>query len=113
MLRRFILEHEQLRSMQLSGLDDIINSERSSQEMIDLAQKEKMEILRRLETEGTIAGILHARGYTDAAVTANDECVNIMVRALQAQAQDTARILELVISQTDVDAENIKIIPVN
>ena len=112
-LKEFILEHEQLRSLQLYELDEIINSEKSSEEMIAAAQKEKMEIVRRLETESTISGILQARGYNDAAVAAGDDYVNIMVRALQAEARDIARILELVISQTDVSADNIKIIPVN
>ena len=112
-LRKFTLEHEQLRSLQLNELDEIINSENSSRELIDSAQKEKMDVLRKMEIESTISGILHARGYTDAAVSAGDEYVNIMIRALQAQAEDVTRILELVITQTDTNADNIKIIPVN
>lgn len=112
-LREFIQEHEQMRSLQLQNLDEMINSEKSSAKIIENAQLQKMEILRRLETESTIAGILEARGYTDAAVYAGEEYINIMIRSMQAQAQDISRILELVITQTDIAADNIKIIPIN
>lgn len=112
-LSRFILEHEQLRSMQIAGLDEIINSGSASQELIDSAQKEKMEIVRRMEVEQTVAGILRARGYKDAAVAADGECVNVMIRAIQAGETDVARITELILSQSDVKAGDIKIIPIN
>ena len=112
-LSQFILEREQLRSMQIASLDEIINSDKSSQELIDSAQKEKIEIVRRMEVEQTVAGILRARGYTDAAVAAGDEYVSVMIRALQADDVDVARITELVLSQSDLEAEDIKIIPIN
>lgn len=112
-LSQFILEHEQLRSMQILSLDEIINSEKSSQELIDSAQREKIEIVRRMELEQTVAGILRARGYADAAVAAGDEYVSVMIRAMQADETDVARITELVISQSDLKADDIKIIPIN
>ena len=112
-LDQFILEHEQLRSMQIASLDEIINSEKSSQELIDSAQKEKIEIVRRMEVEQTVAGILRARGYTDAAVAAGSEYVSVMIRAIQADETDVARIKELVLSQSELEAEDIKIIPIN
>lgn len=112
-LSQFILEHEQLRSMQIASLDGIINSENSSQALIDSAQREKIEIVRRMELEQTVAGILRARGYNDAAVAAGDEYVSVMIRALKADELDVARITELVLSQSGLDAEDIKIIPIN
>ncbi len=112
-LKDFILEHEQLRSLQLNELDEIVMNETSSQEIKESAQKQKLEILKLLETESTIAGILQARGYSDAAVAANAEYINILISALQASETDVARIKELVVTQTDVDSENIKIIPIN
>lgn len=112
-LDEFSLQHEQLRALQISQLDEIINSEQSSRETIDAAQKEKIEILRRMEIEQTVAGILRARGYKDAAVAVSEDYVTVMIRAIEVGDQDAARILELVLSQTDLDAEEIKIIPIN
>lgn len=112
-LKQFILEQEQLRSMQISQLDDIINSDRSSEELISSAQRKKMDIAAKTEAEQTIAGILRARGYTDAAASVNEGYAVIMVRAQQAEKNDIARITELVTSQTDITAQNIKIIPIN
>ena len=112
-LKEFLLEQEQLRSMQISELEEIINSEESSRELVDSAQTQKMEVLKKLETEKTIAGILQTRGYTDAVVTAGAESINVLISSLQAEEDDIARIRELIISQTDIGAENIKIIPIN
>ena len=111
-LKEFILEHEQLRSMQLNELDEIINSDKSSAEIIDAAQSKKMEILNLLETESTIAGILQSRGYRDAAVAAGGGYINVMISGIQAELTDVARIKELIITQTDVGTDNIKIIPI-
>ena len=112
-LVQFCTEQEQLRSMQLSQLDDIINSEKSSQELIDRAQAEKIDITERMEQEQLVAGILRARGYTNAAAVVGDDHITIMVRAGQLGETDAARITELVLSQSGIAAENIKIIPIN
>ena len=112
-LKQFNIEQEQLRSMQIAQLDEIINSEKSSAEIIESAQKEKMKIVERMETEQLTAGILRARGYADAAVTAGDGYVTVMVRAAGLSKSDTARITELVTERTGTGVENIKIIPIN
>lgn len=112
-LAQFILEQEQLRSMQLMQLDEIINSDKTTQELIDRAQAQKLDIVDRMETETTISCILRARGYRDAAAAYSGEFITIMVRAVQAEKTDIARITELVTGQTDLKAENIKIIPIN
>lgn len=112
-LAEFALEREQLRSMQLAGLDELINSEKSSPSIIESAQQEKLEIMRRLETEQTVSGILRARGFSDAVAAASGGHVTVMVRAAQAGESDIPRIMELVVSETGLNAGNIKIIPIN
>jgi len=111
-LKQYILEQEQLRSMQIAQLDDIINSDKSSQELIDSAQREKIEIVEKMETEQLTAGMLRARGYTDAAVTAGEGYVTVMVRLTELSQADVARITQLVTERTGIGAENIKIIPI-
>ena len=99
--------------MQLAQLDEIINSEKSSEEIIDSAQREKIEIVERMETEQLTEGILRARGYTDAAVTEGDGYVTVMIRAQELSQTDAARITDLITERTGIAAENIKIIPIN
>lgn len=112
-LKQFVTEQEQLRSMQLTQLDEIINSEKSSGEIVDSAMREKLKIIEKTETEQLTAGILRARGYTDAAVTAGDGYVTVMIRAEELSQSDVSRITSLIIERTDTCAENIKIIPIN
>ena len=112
-LAQFVLEREQLRSMQITQLDEIIHSTESSQEIIDSAQTERIEILRRMEIEETVSGILKARGYLGAAVSASEDTVSVMIRKTEITDADVAVIMELVMSETDVDPADVKIIPVN
>ena len=112
-LADFILEQEQLRSMQLAGLDEIVNNEASSDEMVEAAQMEKIELLSRINTEQTISGILRARGYKGAAAAASNGHVTIMIRASQADDTAVVRITELIVSQTSLNTADIKIIPIN
>ncbi|MGI6239570.1 MAG: SpoIIIAH-like family protein [Christensenellales bacterium] len=109
----FSVEREQLRSMQLAQLDEMIHSGEGASETIDAAQRMRLELLRRQEIEQTIAGILRARGYTDAAAAASEEAVTIMIRADSLTAEMSAVILELVLSEADVAPGDIKIIPIN
>lgn len=112
-LSEFVLQQEQLRSMQLSELDRIISSEDSPQEIREAANREKLELIEKLEMEQTVSGILRARGYRDAACSAGDGYVTVLVRSSQLSETDAARITELVISSGGPDPGNIKIIPIN
>jgi hypothetical protein len=99
--------------MQITQLDEIINSDKSSPTVIESAQNEKIKIVERMETEQLTAGILRARGYTDAAVSAGDGFITVMIRAEELTQSDTARITALVTERCSVSLENIKIIPIN
>lgn len=112
-LSAFVLEREQLRSMQLTQLDDIINASTSSGEVVGAAQERKLEIVKRMEIEQTVSGILKARGYEDVAVAASEDAVSVMIRKDEITDADTAVVLELVLSETDVEAADVRIIPVN
>ncbi len=112
-LSAFVLEREQLRSMQISQLDDIINAPATSTELVAEAQAQKLEIVRRMEIEQTVSGVLKARGYEDAAVAASEDTVSVMIRKSEITDADAAVVLELVLSETDIPAADVRIIPVN
>ncbi len=112
-LSSFVLEREQLRSMQLTQLDDIIYAPASSEELVAEAQARKLDIVNRMEIEQTISGVLKARGYEDAAVAVSEDVVSVMIRKKDMTDADMTVILELVLSETDVQASDVRIIPIN
>lgn len=112
-LSDFVLEREQLRSMQLGQLDDIINGPNTTKELVEAAQARKLEIVRRMEIEQTISGILKMQGYEGAAVAASEDAVRVMIRKNEITEADAAIVLELALSEADVAAADVRIIPVN
>ena len=112
-LAEFEQEREQMRSMQLSQLDDMINSENTSPDTAKLAEEEKLAILNRYETEQTISGILRIMGYNGAVACAENDGVTILIKGDQPGESQIAAITETILAQTDVQAGNIKIIPIN
>lgn len=112
-IMQFRQEREQLRSLQLSELDDMINSEKTSPEIARMAQEEKLNIIRRCEIEETIGGILRAQGFHGAAACAEDDCVSVIIYSDAPDAAQVAAITELVVAQSGVETGNIKIIPIN
>ena len=112
-ITQFRQEREQLRSLQLSQLDEMIHSPDTSEDMAHMAEEEKLAILRRYEVEETISGILRAQGFAGAAACAEGECVSVLIYGSEPNQAQVAAITELVVSQAGVSAGNIKIIPIN
>ena len=65
----------------------------------------------RAETD--IEGVLSARGFEETLVTVSATAVNVLVRGETLDRRKTAVILDLVLRQTGVTSQNVKIIPIN
>ncbi|NLX62879.1 MAG: SpoIIIAH-like family protein [Tissierellia bacterium] len=107
------LSRDKLRASLIDRLNAIVNNENSSQEMITEAQRKIMEIGNLSEKELTIEGLIKAKGFEEALVflTAND--AKIVVGKEELTEQDVVKILEIVLSETDLDAENVNIMKKN
>jgi len=76
------------------------------------AQEELIAIAKNIDKEGAIENLIKAKGFKDALVFINEGNVNVVVKTdglIQTQA---AQIQDIVISQTGVSADKIKIVPV-
>ena len=73
------------------------------------AQKKIMDIGEVSQKELLIEGLIKAKGFDDVLVFLTEENARIVVSADELTEQDIAKILEVVITETGLDASNIKI----
>lgn len=112
-IEAFRTERQQLRQQQIAQLNDMIHSEHANDEIIAMAQTRLLDLMEWAEQETTLEGILRMRDFEDVVATVHDDSVNIMIRAETLNQQQTAVILDLVRSETEISGENVKIIPIN
>lgn len=112
-IEEFRTERQQLRQQQIAQLNDMIHSEQANYEIIAMAQTRLLDLMEWAEQETTMEGILRMRDFDDVVATVHDGSVNIMIRAESLNQQQTAVILDLVRSETEISGENVKIIPIN
>ena len=67
-----------------------------------------------MEQEVVIENLLESKGYEDVAVTigVTSNTVNVIVKAAELKREDTAIIYNTLYEQAQVDADNVRIIPV-
>ena len=107
------LSRDKLRASLIDRLNAIVNNENSSQQMIDEAQKKIMEIGNLSEKELTIEGLIKAKGFEEDLVFLTENDAKIVVGKEELTEQDVVKILEIVLSETDLDAENVNIMKKN
>lgn len=112
-ITQFRMERDQLRSMQLSELDDMINSENTTDDMRKMAEEEKLAIIRRMEIEETIGSILSAEGFQGAAACSDGGMITILIYSDAPTQSEIASITEQTLAISEISPENIKIIPIN
>ncbi len=70
----------------------------------------KMEIVANMELETTLEGLLVAKGFEDAIVTFGTTSVNIVVKDTELTQAKVAQILDVVTTETQYTAGEVKII---
>ena len=107
------LSRDKLRAGLIDRLNEIVNNENSSQEMITDAQKRIMEIGDISENELAIEGLIKSKGFEEALVFITDKDAKVVVETDELVEQDIVQILEIVLNETDFDASNVNIIKKN
>lgn len=100
---------ENVRAKELEYIDAIISDQRTDAETLKDAQEQKIEIVNNMEKEFTVESMLIAKGFRDAAVTLHQGSVNVIVGSEPLTAEQAAQILDIVLRETDVNAENVKV----
>lgn len=101
---------ENVRETEVAYLDSIIASEVSDEDTVKDAQSQKIEIVRHMEAELTIEGLLMASGFEDAIVTVQTGSINVVIKKEQITKEEAAKVLEIVRKETGEPAQNIKVI---
>ena len=112
-LTAFRTERAQLRERQRAELNDIIHDTSTDPDTLSSAKRRLMELMDSERTETDIEGVLSARGFEETLVTVSATAVNVLVRGQTLDRRKTAVILDLVLRQTGVTSQNVKIIPIN
>lgn len=103
------LSRDKLRASLVDRLDQIVNNSNTSETVRSEAQKEIMKIGNHSEKELQIEGLIKGKGFEDAIAFLSDKDIKIVVSSIELKEQDMVKILDIVKSETDYDANNIKI----
>ncbi|MDR0751036.1 MAG: SpoIIIAH-like family protein [Christensenellaceae bacterium] len=101
---------ENTRNEQLAILNEIITVNTSAESVLE-AEAEKMAIVRSMETELLLESLIMAKGFEDVIVDISPKLVNIVVGHTNMTLEESAKIFDIVVSQTDYKPEEIQIVP--
>lgn len=103
------LSRDKLRANTIDRLDDIVNNSQTTKEVRSEAQKEIMNIGQLSEKELQIEGLVKSKGFEEAIVFLTSDDIKIVVSATELSEQDMVKILDIIKSETEFTADNIKI----
>lgn len=107
------LSRDKLRAQLVDRLDEIVNNDNSSQEMVTEAQEKIMDIGYITEKELSIEGLIKAKGFEEVLVFLTGNNAKIVVDIEELTEQDVVKILDIVLGETDLDASNVEIMKKN
>ena len=91
--------------------DEIIASAESSAESKAEAEAAKLDLAESMETELVLEGLIKSLGFEDAIVTSTTENINVIVKCTELTGTQASQILQLVMTETEPQATNVRIIP--
>ncbi len=112
--QQYRTERETTRNQEVLYLDSIIENEALDPETVETAANQKLAITANMELELTLESLIKAKGFEDAAVSigASSKNVNVIVKSDALEQDEVAMIYDAILSETDVSADMIKIIPI-
>lgn len=106
------LSREKARDEAISILKETIDNEKADEKSRSEAGEQISKLAAYSVTEARIESLIKAKGYTEAVVFLGEDSVNIIIQPPQAglTTTDTAKIRDIVLSETTMSAEQIKIV---
>lgn len=98
------------REKMVALLNEIISNERTDESNRKAANDEKMKLIEVMNKEKIIENLIKAKGFEEALVFITDHSVNVIVDAEVLTDSDMAKILDIVMRETKVPYDNIKIL---
>lgn len=106
------LTRKQSKDKAIELLESVVNNESSSLDSVEKANAEITNIAAQTEQEGTVENLIKAKGFKDCVVFIGSDSVNVVVASDGLSAQQATQINEIVVSQTKIPVQNIKIVEV-
>lgn len=106
------LNKEKARSEALALIKEVAESENSTEAAKQTAQASMLAMAGNIEKEGNIENILMSKGFSKVSVYINDNSVTVSVLTEGLDASDVAKIRDVVIDETSVSADKIKIVEI-
>lgn len=106
-------DRESTRESEFLYLDAILTSETATASAKESAEKQKADIVSRMEQELALETIVKAKGFENSIVTIGDRGVSIVVGSSELTAEQANQILAAVVAETSFKATDVKIIPYN
>ncbi|EOD01734.1 SpoIIIAH-like family protein [Caldisalinibacter kiritimatiensis] len=103
------ISRDKLRADLIERLEEIINNKATDQSIRNEAQKQIITIGKIAEKELFIEGLIKAKGFENVVVFLDENSARVVVSRDELTEQDVMKILEIVMSETELDATQIKI----
>lgn len=100
------------RNQEIDYLNAIIASDSATDESKKIAEEKKIELVKTMESELVMEGLIKAAGFSEALVTSTSSNINVIVKSTQLEATQVSQIVSIIKEQTGMDIDNIKIFPV-
>lgn len=105
----FRKERNSIREQEIEYLRAIISERNIDSETVETAQQRLMELVSNMEQEFAIESLIRSKGFLDVAVTFRSGNVNVIIDGESLSDEEVARIQDIVINETGLKAENIRI----
>ena len=106
------LTRDKARSDAIDTLRTVAESDSASNEEKDLAYTSIRKSAENTEKEGNIENLLKAKAFSDVLVYITDDSVSVTVKTEGLTTADTAKIFDIVVAETGISSEKIKIIEI-
>ena len=104
---------EEAREEVAETVKDLLGDVKATDEQKAAATAQAVAITKAIEQESKIESLIKAKGFSDCVVYIEGENCSVVVSAESLTVQDTAKISQIVTSQSQILAQNMNIITVN
>ena len=104
------LEKESSRSKSLEILNQTAANESFDADIRQKAQNQILKMVEDVEKESMIEKVAQAKGYQEVAVYIDGDSVKLIVKKDSLNEQDVAKLKDIIVEQTGISPQNIKIV---
>lgn len=106
------LSRSKARSEAAESIEKILNSSNVTSEEKQEASKEAIAITQMTDTESKVENLIKAKGFEECVVYLEDKTANVILKTTGLESEQAAQVKDIILSETSVKAENIRIVEV-